>query len=176
MKKIIVLLAALSLFSFPSCKKEKEKKKYTCGSITYYISVFVILKGFSSDQLDSVIIRTYEPNGQFDHILSTDTFNYSNASFLSDTAYPQDLAGKVGFYELVKGKEYQFEVLSTNQTYKISNIRDGATSSSWEQEEPCSGGGGSGPKDFQPELMDIDGQPANAFRSTVNTPLVCLNH
>lgn len=167
----LVLALWLSI-NFCSCDKKETDAQFTCSYNILYQTVGITFKGFSSSELYDVVVNTYSANGLFDNLLSSDTADYSGATFEGDLAYLQQGYNKMGLYKLIGGKDYEFKILATGQTYRISNIREGAPSYRWTQDTPCSMGASQ--VRIAANRLDVNGQEAATFYLSANVFLVSL--
>lgn len=137
MKKYLLILSGLLFLVFAGCKK----KMYTCSHSNYYLSFSTAFVGFSSAELEEVVITRYNANSGFAEVIDEYTIDASNAYLESDTAYASfENYHHSGFLTANIGFDYKIYIPSTGKEFRISEIKSGPENYSWEQDHYCSMG------------------------------------
>ena len=152
---------------FYSCKKELK----TCTYHIYYFPVEIAFKGYTKENLKEVIVAKYKANNSFDSLVGIDTFDYSNADFYTDTACHNDTTCIVGLYRIQLGYDYIFNIVNSGDIFKITDIKCGDSSYSWED---LNCGSGSAQPRFAAWEFNINGKKERATDWGFNHYLFCL--
>ena len=170
-----ILLISLLLVA---CKKkvQTESRQYTCWRSYYYIPVTPVFKGFSAQELKTVVLNKYVANSQFDSLKLTDTLDLSNSIFVSDTAYSANCSEwmRYGSFEIKAGDDYTIAIPAINKVFSITNAYEGPREVSWLQDTPCSTSPGASQPVFRHLSFDLNNESANIYYLTTNNYLVCL--
>ncbi len=133
--RIVVLFMLLSMLSL-QCRK-----KFTCSFTSYYQPVSLAFIGYSAVQLDRIIILSYPANNGLVNPLSMDTLYGSAGLREGDTTYSsRNGLQHNGFFKAVGGLDYKIILPEAGKEYTVINIREGETTSFWEQNYECSPG------------------------------------
>lgn len=167
MKTIFTLLLVTLLFSV-GCKK-----KYTCSYNYSYQRPGLSLVGFSTMEINQMVVRKYAGNSNFSQLISSDTIKVPNPVFMGDTAYAKGSGyANDGFLTPEVGYDYKIESPSTQQTFTITNIDASKQSETWTQEQHCSPG--SSQIRITTYSLKINGVPAYPYYVHTNSFLFCL--
>jgi len=134
----------LGIISNFSCKKET----YNCGYNIYYLPFGFAFKGFTLEEIDTLLLKRYNAGDGFVQLQSIDTLYIANFSDRNGTYYRNNVdtngnsSGSSGFGSLDFGWDYELELLSLGTTIQITNIKKGDTSYSFTSDHPCSTGAG----------------------------------
>ncbi|OJV51977.1 MAG: hypothetical protein BGO31_09940 [Bacteroidetes bacterium 43-16] len=145
MKKYLYTLVTLSLLGSVSCKKEITS---TCRYSIFYAPFGFAFEGFTLEEVDTLILKTYEPGTEFSTLLHTDTI-YTIHHVLKDSILYRDEvadAGNMdsgsGFGPLAIGSEYILEIPALQSTIKVKELTQGPTSHTFQVIGHCSPGAG----------------------------------
>lgn len=143
-----------------SCKKEKMR----CNSMVYYEPVEIAFKGFDQKDLKEVVVVQYQKNNRFDTVVKRDTFDYSGADFVVDSAFKIYTSSYyLGLFTLQMDYDYTITIPAKTHTFTINDIREGDTLISWEAER-CSSGDIS--PTYLPWHFNLNGKDQTAFGGT----------
>lgn len=135
MKKIF-LCAAIVIVATAGCGK-----KYTCGHSITYRQPGVAFTGFTTAEINQIVVRSYTAGSAFSNMISADTIAVPNPVFNGDTAYAiQSEYGSPGFFMLEPGVDYKVVSPATQQEFSITEIAEGDKYESWTQTSDCSAG------------------------------------
>lgn len=112
-------------------------KEYTCSHSYYYVHEGIAFVGFSSAELNQVVVNRYRKGGSFSELISTDTIDASDAVFASDTAYRS--ASNYSFFNVQDDADYKVSVLNANKDYTLV-LEKGPDRYTWTQGHHCSPG------------------------------------
>lgn len=145
MKKYLYSLATLLLVGSASCKKET---KSTCHYNIYYFPFGFAFEGFTLEEVDTLVLKTFEPGTGFSNLLHTDTI-YTVHHVLKDSILYRDEvadAGQTGsgsgFGGLKVGSDYILEIPALQSVVKVKEVTQGPTSHTFQVIGHCSPGAG----------------------------------
>lgn len=134
--KLRLFCLLLFCFCLASCKRKNAICHY---SIFYLRGTYVAFSGFSAQDLDTIIIRRYQPGSQFQQLVDTVT-SFADTNFRkNDIAYCD--FNNLNFF--ISEYDYEYFVKSTNSLFRISDIETGEKSGTREGSPDCSPGSGS---------------------------------
>ena len=167
MKIIFTLFLVALLFSI-GCKK-----KYTCSYNYKYTSPGLSLVGFSTAEINQMVVRKYTANSNFAQLLSSDTIKVPDPVFMGDTAYAKGSGyADDGFVTPEVGYDYKIESPSTQQIFTITNIDASKQSETWTQDKYCSMGASQ--VRITTYSLKINGEPVYFYHVHTNSFLYCL--
>lgn len=155
----------IGLLALSGCNKE-----YTCGFSYYYNPAYVAFKGFTANELETVIVGRYTGDGTFSNLIATDTIDASTALFESDTAYGAD---NFGFFTVAAGVDFKILVPQTGKEFRITDVRKFEDGYHWVQDDRC--GSGSQPARIRSYGFKVDGAEYTPFERRVNNWYIFLN-
>jgi hypothetical protein len=112
-------LALILICVIFSCKKE-EQQEPICYYNWHYEPALIGLIGFTSDELDTIIVSQYVANSSFGQLLSKDTITDLNVEMHHDTAYQNHYSPSS--VDLKSGWDYVVHFPAAGISYSISNI------------------------------------------------------
>lgn len=111
-----LLLVASLIFAFMACEKKKEDCAFLAPAIVYI--------GFSESESDTLIIRRYSPNNQFDKLL--DTFMVTKANInrvpVGADSVRLDPINYTRFNEEFHANNWEIYLPGADQTVRIDQI------------------------------------------------------
>lgn len=144
MKKYFYLLCTLLIFTITSCQKETSTCYY---HIRYYSFGFAFI-GFTPEEVDTLILKTYEPGTGFSNLLHTDTI-YTVHQALEDGIIYRDAEADSahdgsgsGFGKISIGSDYILEIPALQSLIKIKEITQGPVKHTFQVDGRCSAGSG----------------------------------
>lgn len=146
MKKYIYLIFGLSVFMTSSCQKKTETD--TCSYRIYYLPFGFAFEGFTTDEIDTLILKTYDTASDFTVLQGIDTLYTAHHELVDNIIFhnPQtDTANNglwSGFGAVNTGSDYILELPSLQTNVKIRAITEGPTSYTFEVDGHCSPGAG----------------------------------
>ncbi|RYE00118.1 MAG: hypothetical protein EOP54_01345 [Sphingobacteriales bacterium] len=144
MKKYLYLLLSVSLFVTASCKKERS----TCYYNIYYLPFGFAFEGFTADEVDTLILKTYAPGSGFSNLQHTDTIYTANNDITDGIIYRKPEADSAhtgsgsGFGALTIGSDYILEFPALQSAIKIKEITQGPDRHIFQVDGRCSPGAG----------------------------------
>lgn len=144
MKKYLSILLGIVLFSTASCRKERS----TCYYPIYYLPFGFAFDGFTPEEVDTLILKTYEQGSGFSNVLHTDTIYTTNHTFTNGIIYrdPEtdslNTGSETGFGAVSHESDYILEIPALQSEIKIKDITHGPTSHTFEVDGRCSPGAG----------------------------------
>ena len=115
-KKLSWLFCATCLLGMLACSKSEM---HECAVDVIHFNADLGFKGFTSDELDTVVIAQYKANGKFDSLIKQDTlypyfFVYQDMLIIHDTA--------LHFQGIGPGVDYEINIPATNNRFLITKI------------------------------------------------------
>lgn len=133
---LFIIIVALNL----SCKKRMA----TCSHNIYYMNFGFAFVDFSEEDIDTLLLKIYESGTNFNTLVGIDTLITEQFFSLSDTIY----RSKTGnpdidyFFSIGNKADYILELPSISSFVKITDIREGPQSATFQVEGRCSPGAG----------------------------------
>lgn len=143
MKKYLYILSIPSLLA-GSCRKETS----TCYYNIYYLPFGFAFQGFTTDEVDTLILKTYEPGTGFSNLLHTDTIYTAHYDIKDGIIYRDPEADSIhtgsgsGFGALTIGSDYILELPALQSAIIVKEITEGPGRHTFEVNGYCSPGAG----------------------------------
>ncbi len=131
MVKPIFIMAAIATLAL-GC----AKGKHTCNLTIDYPEQYILFKGFSETDLETIIVNRYQKYTNYTTLLSSDTVSPLQITVSGDTAFQNNNDPlNMGFHNIVRNYDYTVNV--SGHLYQIAPVDTGSTSLSWEQTASC---------------------------------------
>lgn len=143
MKKYLYCLLSLYLLSAVACER-----LVTCQYRIYYYSFGFAFEGFTTQEVDTLILKTYEPGTGFSFLLRTDTVYTTNHKIIDSTIYRNretdtlQIGSESGFWAIWPGSDYILEIPALQSAIKITEVTQGPNADTFQMEDHCSPGAG----------------------------------
>ncbi|GEM_PF-982259 len=144
MKKYIYLILGLSVFMTSSCQKKTETD--TCSYSIYYLPFGLAFEGFTTDEVDTLILKRYDSASNFTVLEGLDTLYTSHHELVDNIIFrnPQtDTAHNglwSGFGLVTTGSDYILTIPALQSEVRIKEISPGPESHTFQVDGDCSPG------------------------------------
>ena len=134
----------LYLFVTSSCQKKTETD--TCGYRIYYLPFGFAFEGFTTNEVDTLILKTYDTASDFTVLQGIDTIYTVHHELVDNIIFhnPQtDTANNgswSGFGMVTTGTDYILEIPSLQSEIRVKDVSPGPESHTFQVEGDCSPG------------------------------------
>ncbi len=139
-----MLVLGLYLFLASSC--EKKTGTDTCSYRIYYLPFGFAFEGFSTDEVDTLILKTYDSASNFTVLQGLDTLYTGNHDVVDNIIYRNPQTDSAhngswsGFGLVTTSSDYILEIPSLQSEIRITDVSPGPESHTFEVDGDCSPG------------------------------------
>lgn len=167
MKKIMIVLACC--LAAVACKKNQTQ----CVRHITELSCDVAFAGFSTDELDTVVLTQYNANTGFSELLETDTIVIMSPQVKDGIVYRDTSSYRYKGFFTLKARNYKVYFPAINREYKITEVTSPPETDTFiTTAEHCPMG--TGAPWLAPASAIVNGIPASGIEPNANNFFIAI--